>query len=72
MDSSVLWQIWREIEDTQASLLLRLNDSDLVSHLVWQLDTRKPLSNDETTTVSDYLQSKTTLIRDIAMARMGL
>jgi hypothetical protein len=72
MDSSILWQLWSEIEDTQASLLLKLNDSDLVRHLLWQLDTRKPLSSDETSTVSDYLHAKTSLIRDIALARMGM
>jgi hypothetical protein len=59
------------IEQTQASTLLRLDDTDLVNQLLKQLDTKKPLSSEETNTLSAYLYSRTPLIRDLAIARLA-
>ena len=71
MNSSTLRYLWSVIEQTQASTLLRLNDTDLVKQLLKQLDTKKPLSNEETSTLSAYLYSRTSLIRDLAIARLA-
>jgi muconolactone delta-isomerase len=69
MNSYILRQLWSVIEETQASVLLRLNDTELVKQVLSQLDSRNPLTNDEITTVSGYLHSRTSLIRDLALAR---
>jgi hypothetical protein len=69
--SSTLRYLWSVIEQTQASTLLRLNDTDLVKLLLKQLDTKKPLSSEETNTLSAYLYSRTPLIRDLAIARLA-
>ncbi len=69
MNSYILRQLWSVIEETQASVLLRLSDTELVKQLLNQLDSRNPLTNDEITTISGYLHSRTSLIRDLALAR---
>lgn len=69
MNSSILRQLWAVVEETQASVLLKLNDTDLVKQLIKQLDSRKPLSGEESNTVSIYLRSRCSLIRDLAEAR---
>ncbi len=69
LDSSILRQIWAVIEETQTSVLLKLNDPDLVNQLLRQFNGAKALSNEEVSSVSAYLYSKTTLIRDLALAR---
>lgn len=68
MNPSTLRQLWAEIEKTQTSVLLKLSDTDLVKQLIKQLDSKKPLSGEESSTVSAYLSSRTSLIRDLAQA----
>ncbi len=69
MNSSTLRQIWSVIEETQSSLLLRLSDTELVKQLLSQLESRNSLSNEETIAISGYIHSRTSLIRDLALAR---
>lgn len=69
MDSTVLRQLWSAVEDTQSSILLRLSDSELVSHFIAELDNKQPLGREEITNVSTYLRGKTSLIRDLAQSR---
>ncbi|HEY9779383.1 MAG TPA: hypothetical protein V6D09_04510 [Leptolyngbyaceae cyanobacterium] len=69
MNSSTLRQIWSVIEETQSSLLLRLSDTELVKQLLSQLESRNSLSNEEMIAVSGYIHSRTSLIRDLALAR---
>ena len=69
MNSSTLRQIWSVIEETQSSLLLRLSDTELVKQLLSQLESRNSLSNEEAIAISGYIHSKTSLIRDLALAR---
>lgn len=69
MNSSILRQIWSVVEETQSNVVLRLNDTELVQQLLGQLSSKKDLSSEEIDTMSLYLRSKTSLIRDIAQAR---
>ncbi|MBW4672029.1 MAG: hypothetical protein KME60_32540 [Cyanomargarita calcarea GSE-NOS-MK-12-04C] len=69
LDSSILRQIWAVIEETQTSVLLKLSDPDLVNQLLRQFNGTKALSSEEVSSVSAYLYSKTTLIRDLALGR---
>lgn len=71
MNSSTLRYLWSVIEQTQTSTLLRLNDTDLVKQLLKQLDTKKALTSEESSTLSAYLYSKTPLIRDLAIGRLA-
>ena len=71
MDSSMLRQLWLVIEETQSNNLLRLDDDALVQQLLDRLDDRKPLTREESRSISNYLQSRTPLIRDLATARLA-
>lgn len=69
MNSSTLRQLWSVVEETQSSLLLRLSDTELVKQLLSQLESRNSLSNEEAIAISGYIHSRTSLIRDLALAR---
>ncbi|NHC36207.1 hypothetical protein [Scytonema millei] len=69
MNSNILRQLWSAVEDTQSSILLRLSDSELVSHLIAELDNKQPLDGEAIANVSTYLRGKTSLIRDLAQSR---
>ncbi len=71
MNSSTLRQLWAVIEDTQAAVLLRLSDTDLVRQLLNQLECRKSISGEEMGTLRQYLHSRTSLIRDLAQSRQA-
>jgi transcriptional regulator of NAD metabolism len=68
MSSSILRQLWAVIGETQVSTLLKLSDTDLVKQLMKQLNSKTPLSGEESSTVSAYLSARTLLIRDLAQA----
>lgn len=69
LDASRLRQIWSAIEKTNISRLLGFNDTDLIQHLLQQLQTHESLSIEEVNTVSDYVSAKTLLIRELALER---
>lgn len=69
MNRSTLRQLWSVVEETHSNALLRLNDTELVKQLLSQLNSKTTLTNEEMVTVSVYLHSKTSLIRDLAQAR---
>jgi hypothetical protein len=71
MSSSILRQLWTVIEETQTTVLLRLSDMDLVKQVLNQLGSKTTLSSEEISTVSVYLLSRTSLIRDLAQARLA-
>jgi hypothetical protein len=71
MNSSILRQLWTVVEETQSSVLLKLSDTDLIKQLLRQLDIKNPLSGEETCIVSAYISSRTSLIRDLAQARLA-
>lgn len=69
MTPSLLRQLWLLIESTQAAVLLKLDDPSLVQWLMRQLHTHVSLNSDETTVLDAYIQSRLTLIRDLAQER---
>lgn len=71
MNSLILRQLWTVIEETQTTVLLRLSDMDLVKQVLNQLGSKTTLSSEEISTVSRYLLSRTSLIRDLAQARLA-
>jgi muconolactone delta-isomerase len=66
----LLQQLWRIVNETQTQIVFELNDGDLVEQLITQLARKRPLSPEENELVRAYLYSKTTLIRDLAHARL--
>ncbi|MBR8836461.1 MAG: hypothetical protein DSM106950_21190 [Stigonema ocellatum SAG 48.90 = DSM 106950] len=70
IDASMLRSLWAVIEENQATMLLGLNDTDLIQQITQQLENKKLLSSEESNTVSAYLQSRTNLIRELALSRI--
>ncbi|HEY9909317.1 MAG TPA: hypothetical protein V6D18_17140 [Thermosynechococcaceae cyanobacterium] len=70
MSVTLLRQVWGIVEETQAKVLLKLDDTDLVEQLLSQLSSRSTLSTEEVTHVQTYIDSRISLIRDLAQARL--
>ncbi|MEM9275769.1 MAG: hypothetical protein AAGA80_22845 [Cyanobacteria bacterium P01_F01_bin.143] len=66
MNISLLRQVWKVIEQTNLYELLSLNDTELIQRLLRQLETKNRLSQEETLLVKVYLNSKLSLIKDLA------
>ncbi len=71
MTPTLLRQLWSLIETTQVQILLKLDDTTLIHWLLRQLKNQRSLNSDETNILEDYLQSKLSLIRDLAHERQG-
>ena len=71
MEVSTLRQIWSLIEKTQTNTLLQFNDTDLVEWLLGQIEKRKSLFLEENNILTTYIPSKSSLIRDLAEARLA-
>jgi F0F1-type ATP synthase gamma subunit len=65
-----LRQFWNIVESSQASTLVRLDDESLVEALLRQFRSYQILDAHESQLVSEYIQSKLPLIRDLASQRM--
>ena len=68
MTPLLLRQFWSLIESTQSAILLNLDDQSLVQWLVRQVATERSLNRGEADILSRYIQSKLSLIRDLADA----
>ncbi|MCW6037499.1 hypothetical protein K4A83_14625 [Spirulina subsalsa FACHB-351] len=69
MTPIMLRQLWSLIENTQADLILQQDDSSLVNWLLAKLREVRSLEGEESQAISHYLQTKTSLIRDLAAQR---
>ncbi|MEM7591524.1 MAG: hypothetical protein AAF383_08385 [Cyanobacteria bacterium P01_A01_bin.83] len=72
LNASKLRQIWQIIEQTQARILLELEDLELILQLQKQLETQIFLSVSELCDVRIYIRSRIPLIRDLAEVRLAL
>ncbi|WP_040898349.1 hypothetical protein [Xenococcus sp. PCC 7305] len=66
MNISLLRQIWKVIEQANLYELLSLNDTEVITRLLGQLEIKNRLSREETLVVKVYLNSKLPLIKDLA------
>jgi hypothetical protein len=62
----VIHQLWRLIEETQASALLKLDDATLIQWLTQQLSDRQHLSQEEERATRLYIKTRLPLIREMA------
>ncbi|WP_009631628.1 hypothetical protein [Synechocystis sp. PCC 7509] len=69
MTPAILRQLWSVVETTQAHTLLKLDDASLVQWLIKQTTTKTFLDGSQTDILSDYIESRLTLIRDLAQER---
>lgn len=68
MSPVLLNQVWKLVDTFPQGQLLGLNDHALVDQLSQQLAERQELTDDELDTVKAYIQSRLTLMRDMALA----
>ena len=71
MTPVMLRQLWSLIETTQATLLVNLDDATLVQWLLKQLKTNSALNGKEADVLDEYIQSRLSLIRDLAEQRLA-
>ncbi|GGA09953.1 hypothetical protein [Okeania sp. KiyG1] len=71
MTPTMLRQLWSLIENSQATTLISLDDATLVQWLIKQLKTRNSLNGKEADLINEYIQSRLSLIRDLAEERLG-
>ncbi|GAX37068.1 hypothetical protein [Nodularia sp. NIES-3585] len=69
MTPKILRQLWSVVENSQTKILLQMDDASLVKWLVKQTTNQASLDPNETDYLSDYVQSRLTLIRDLAYER---
>ncbi len=69
MTPKILRQLWSVVENSQTKILLQMDDASLVQWLVKQTTKQALLDPHETDYLSDYVQSRLTLIRDLAYER---
>ncbi|MEA5463704.1 hypothetical protein [Leptothoe sp. PORK10 BA2] len=69
MSPFLLRQLWSVIDAAHSNHLLSLDDQSLASWVVEQLCHQSPLDNAELTQVNRYIQSKISLIRDMAQSK---
>lgn len=69
MTPKILRQLWSVVENSQTKTLLQMDDANLVQWLVNQTTTQALLDPNETDFLSDYIQSRLALIRDLAYER---
>ncbi len=72
LSSSVLRLAWAAVEETSPRDLLTLSDRMLVKCLLQRVDRNILLSGEEVGALSNYLDSKVSLIRDLAESRLRL
>jgi hypothetical protein len=69
MTPTIMRQLWSVVETTQARTLLQLDDASLVQWLVKQTKKQVLLDCQETDFLCSYIQSRLSLIRDLAEER---
>jgi len=71
MTPKIMRQLWSVVETAHTKTLLQLDDASLVQWLIKQTNTQEFLEQKETDYLSDYIQSRLTLIRDLAYERQS-
>ena len=69
MTPTIMRQLWSIIEATHTVTLLQLDDDSLVQWLVKQITNQAFLDASEIDFLCDYIQSRLSLIRDLAYER---
>lgn len=66
MTPLMIRQLWALVETTQSNILLNLDDASLVQWLIRRIGTEQMLDRNQSDILSSYIQSRLSLIRDLA------
>ncbi len=72
MTPAMLRQLWSLVETTQATVLVTLDDASLSQWLLKQLKMNSSINGNEADLLNQYIQSRLSLIRDIAQERLAV
>ncbi len=64
--SSIIRKVWSSVELLNKATLLQLNDADLTSQIMNQVERVSTLTSEDRQSLSDYIRAHVLLIRDIA------
>lgn len=70
MTPAMLRKLWSLVEATQATLLINLDDADLAQLLLKRLQMESQINSKEKDLLTNYIQERSALIRDLAEARI--
>ena len=71
MTPTMLRQLWSLVETTQANVLVTLDDDTLAQWLLKQFKMNSAINGKEAELLNQYIQSRLSLIRDLAAERLG-
>jgi len=71
MTPFLIRRFWSTVENTQASLLLKLDDAALVQCLMGQVGPQTLTDRGQADALQHYIVSRLSLIRDLAQQRLG-
>ncbi|MGF1494610.1 MAG: hypothetical protein ACFBSC_19615 [Microcoleaceae cyanobacterium] len=71
MTPNLLRKVWSLIEATQAPFLVKMDDAALVEWLLKRLEHDSHINGQEAAIMNDYINSKVSLIRDLAESRLS-
>lgn len=70
MTPFILRYVWSVIEETQANILLKLSDVELLEHLLAEFADSRQLNVEELCHVKAYIYARIPLIREDAQSRL--
>lgn len=71
MKVSIMQKLWSSVEKTQANMILSLSDRDLKDLLVSKVKGYSYLTREDNNDLANYIEAKSTLIRDLAEFRLA-
>ena len=70
LEIRIIRTLWNFVETSNPYNLMRLSDGELIQQLINQVDRVSHLDSDESEILSQYIGSRTILIRDLAYAKV--
>ena len=70
LETRMIRMIWTLVETSNPYSLIKLSDSELIQKLLTEVERVSSLSSIESKIISQYIGSRTVLIRDLAYAKV--
>ena len=70
LDAKTIRSIWALVDNANPHTLVKLSDRELIKQLLKQVENITPLSIETIRPISEYLGSKTLLIRELAYQKI--
>ena len=71
LETRIIRMLWSFVEASNPHNLIKLSDRELIQQLIDQVDRVSALNSNESKILSQYIGSRTLLIRDVAYAKVS-